>query len=67
MQTLLSRAILYLFALLSLKSIQTFFYPKIFDVFVRDWRKLLINIRKKIVALAANEAGRVRVKMSRKL
>ena len=33
-------------------------YPKIFDVFVSDWLKFLINIHKKIVALVANQAGK---------
>ena len=42
-------------------------YPKIFYVFISDWLKFLINIYEKIVALAANQAGRVRVKMSHKL
>ena len=42
-------------------------YPKIFDAFMSDWLKFLINIHEKIVALAANQAVRVRVKMNRKL
>ena len=42
-------------------------YPKIFDVFVSDWLKFLINFHEKIVVLAANYVGRVRVKMSCKL
>ena len=67
MQTLFSRAFLSLFTLSSLKSVQTLFTPKIFDVFVSDWLKFLINIHEKIVALATNQGGRVREKMSYKL
>ena len=39
-------------------------YPKFFDAFVSDWLKFLINIHDEIVALATNQAGRVRVKVS---
>ena len=46
MQTLLSHAFLYLFALSSLKSVQTLFTQN-FDVFVSDWLKFLINIHEK--------------------
>ena len=61
---MLSRALFSLFALSSLKSVQTSFTPKFFDAFVSDWLKFLINIHDEIVALATNQAGRVRVKVS---
>ena len=54
MQTLLSRAFLYLLALLSLKSVQNVVYLKIFDVFGSDRLEFLINISiTKTLALAA--------------
>ena len=46
---------------------QTLFTPNFFDAFVNDWLKFLINIHEKVVLLAANQVGRVRIKMSRKL
>ena len=47
MQTLLSRAFLSLFALSSLKTRANVVCPKIFDAFVNDWLKFLINIHEK--------------------
>ena len=67
MQTLLLRAFCFFICAFNTEKRANVVYPKTFDAFVSDWLKFLINIHENIVALAANQAGRVCVKMCRKL
>ena len=67
MQTLLSRAFIFFICAFITEKRANVAYAKIFNVFVSDWLKILINIHEEIVALAANQAGRVCVNITLKL